>query len=43
MLQNPETVREYGSRSADYICGKYNWDEVVEETADLYQACCGRR
>ncbi len=24
MLNNPETVREYGRQSADFICGKYN-------------------
>ena len=28
-------VQEYGSRSADFICGKFNWDEVVGETAEL--------
>lgn len=37
MLANPETVREYGSRSADFICEKYNWDEVVDETVALYR------
>ena len=43
MLEHPDVVQEYGSRSADFICGKFNWDEVVGETAELYRACCGRR
>ena len=36
MLAHPEVVEEYGKHSADYICGKYNWDEVVRETLELY-------
>lgn len=36
MLTYPEVVEEYGKHSADYICGKYNWDEVVKETLELY-------
>lgn len=43
MLAHPETVHAYGSHSADFICGKYNWDEVVEETAGLYLKCCKRK
>ncbi|MDE7186674.1 MAG: glycosyl transferase family 1, partial [Lachnospiraceae bacterium] len=43
MLEHPDMVQEYGSRSADFICRKFNWDEVVGETAELYRACCGRR
>ena len=37
MLNNPETVREYGRQIADFICGKYNWDQVVEETLAVYR------
>ncbi len=37
MLAYPEVVEEYGKNSADYICGKYNWDEVVKETLELYR------
>ncbi len=37
MLNNPKTVREYGRQSADFICGKYNWDQVVEETLAVYR------
>lgn len=39
MLQHPEDVQKYGSRSADFVCSKYNWDEVVEETVRLYRKC----
>ncbi len=37
MLAHPEIVHEYGAQSADFICGKYNWDEVVGETIKLYR------
>ncbi len=37
MLDHPEAVQEYGSRSADFICGKYNWDDVVDQTVALYR------
>ena len=43
MLANPEIVREYGSQSVDYICGKYNWDDVVERTVTLYRKASGRK
>lgn len=43
MLANPEIVREYGSQSVDYICGKYNWDDVVERTVALYRKASGRK
>lgn len=42
MLEHPEIVRSYAEVSADYVCGKYNWDEVVDETVGLYRRCCGR-
>ena len=37
MLAHSEVVDEYREHSADYICGKYNWDEVVRETLALYE------
>ncbi len=40
MLEHPEAVQEYGRRSADFICGKYNWDQVVDETVTVYRKCC---
>lgn len=43
MLDHPEIVQSYARQSADFICGKYNWDEVVDETVRLYRNCCPRQ
>ena len=32
LLSDAEQVAKMKSESADFICGKYNWDSVVEET-----------
>ena len=32
-----EKVMELKQQAADYICKKYNWDDVVEETLKLYR------
>ena len=34
---HPEMVMKMKKQAADFICGKYNWDEVVEETMRLYR------
>lgn len=37
-LCNQESVvRKYRREAANYICYKYNWDEIVEKTIALYQ------
>lgn len=36
LLQNPEIVIKYKNESAEFICNKYNWDEVVKQTIALY-------
>ena len=33
---HPEKVLELKKQAADFICAKYNWDKVVEETMKLY-------
>jgi glycosyltransferase involved in cell wall biosynthesis len=43
MLEHPDEVRKYAAESSDFICGKYNWDEVVEETLSCYHRCCGKK
>ncbi len=43
LLQNPEVVEAYKKQSSDFICGKYNWDDVVEQTLDVYKRSAGRR
>lgn len=37
LLEAPEAVMEYKSKAADYICSKYNWDEVATKTLQLYE------
>lgn len=34
---HPEKVLELKKQAADFICEKYNWDDVVEETMKLYR------
>lgn len=36
LISNPKIVDEYRLKAADYICEKYNWDDVVEKTLALY-------
>jgi glycosyltransferase involved in cell wall biosynthesis len=36
LLARPELVEEYRSGSSDYICNKYNWEDVVDQTSQLY-------
>lgn len=43
MLAHPEKVKEYAGQSADFICGKYNWDDVVDQTIERYRMCCQKR
>lgn len=37
LLKCPETVNKYKKESSDYICRKYNWEEVVRQTKELYE------
>lgn len=32
-----DMVGKYKNNAADFICGKYSWDEVVEQTEALYR------
>ena len=32
----PNTVASYKERASDYICAKYNWDDVTDRTLKLY-------
>lgn len=34
---NPDAVERLKNGAADFICQKYNWDDVVEQTLKLYQ------
>lgn len=37
LLINEVEVNQYKIMAREYICKKYNWDNVVEETLILYQ------
>lgn len=37
VCNHPEKVAALKSKAANFICEKYNWDEVVQETLDLYR------
>lgn len=37
LCDNPDTVDSYRLCAAEFICGKYNWDDVIERTLDLYR------
>lgn len=43
MLGHPEEVRRMGDESVDFICGKYDWDDVTERTMAVYRKAAGRR
>ena len=36
LLDNPEIVNKYKAVASEYICKKYNWDDVVSKTLELY-------
>jgi glycosyltransferase involved in cell wall biosynthesis len=37
LLNDADAVEHYRARSSDFICGKYNWDVVVDKTMVLYK------
>lgn len=37
LCDDTESVKKYKSESADFICRKYNWDDVVKRTLNLYE------
>jgi glycosyltransferase involved in cell wall biosynthesis len=37
LCDNPDTVAAYKNDASDFICGKYNWDDVTEKTLELYE------
>lgn len=36
LLENDDLVQRYKANAADYIVGKYNWDDVTDQTLNLY-------
>ena len=37
LLENENIVKEYKEKAQDYICKKYNWDDITEKTLSLYE------
>ena len=37
LCDDPETVEKYAAKSTEYICGKFNWDDVVLRTLAVYK------
>lgn len=37
LIEEPETVYKYKRRAASYITNKYDWDNVVKHTLELYR------
>ena len=37
LCQHPDRVEQYKKGAADFICNKYNWDKVVQETLEIYR------
>lgn len=38
LCDNSELVQKLKAQSADFVCSKYNWDDVTDMTLDLYGA-----
>ena len=37
LLDESDKVQKYKSEAADFICQKYNWDDVVDRTLEIYR------
>ena len=37
LLNHPEVRKAYQEQASAYICEKYNWDDVAEQTLKLYE------
>lgn len=37
LLDEPDRVEQYKKNASNFICNKYNWDDVVDKTIELYR------
>ena len=37
LVEHPETVAAYQSQAAEFICTKYSWDRMMQQTIALYE------
>ena len=42
LCDDEQTVNIYKEKAADYVCGKYNWDDITARTLDLYGMKTGK-
>ena len=38
LCDDPAEVEKYKAQAADFICGKYSWDDVVDKTMEAYES-----
>lgn len=37
LIDQPDTVNQYKTNAADFICQKYSWDDIVDRTLNTYR------
>ena len=37
LCNDPTTVEKFKAEAADFVCSKYNWDDVTQKTLELYK------
>ena len=37
LLDHPEIVQKYKNEATEFICRKYNWDDVTRKTLALFR------
>lgn len=43
LLENEELVKKYKEESSRFICEKYNWEDVVDQTIQIYNNVGGKK
>lgn len=38
LINDPERVASFKAVAADFVCKKYNWDDIAKKTVDVYRA-----
>ena len=36
LCEHEDEVATYKAQATEFVCGKYNWDDVVDRTLELY-------
>ena len=42
LLENPQIVQKYKNESQEYICSRFNWDDIVDTTMEIYKKAISR-